>query len=151
MHDPTGRMSHIRSYCGAKVGTGNSSMSPPRGINPVTHQTMRRHSTTELHPAPKPDAQLLWHQSPTASHQATCVNPHLQSRYNHWHVEQNQSIKTCLESIASIKLNTNTPTQLPLSTQTCSWLHYLVPHGQILWCGWDGYPVSVTLRTRNEI
>ena len=35
--------------CGPLAGMRNSSMSPPHGIDLMTHHTMSRHSTTELY------------------------------------------------------------------------------------------------------
>ena len=39
MHHPTGRITHTTAF-GALAGKKNSSMSPPRGIDPMTHRTM---------------------------------------------------------------------------------------------------------------
>ena len=42
----------ICTSCGALDGTRNSLMGPPWGIDPTTHRTMIRRSTTELHLVP---------------------------------------------------------------------------------------------------
>ena len=50
-HDSTYHSLCYTSH-GALVGTRNSLMGPSRVIDPTTHCTMSRHSTTELHLAP---------------------------------------------------------------------------------------------------
>ena len=45
--------SHCYTSQGALAGTRNSSMSPPWRINPMTHRTMSKHSTTELDLTPR--------------------------------------------------------------------------------------------------
>ena len=44
VHHPTAQDSR-----GTLAGTRNSSMGPPRGIDPTTHRIMSRRTTTELH------------------------------------------------------------------------------------------------------
>ena len=52
--------------CGSLAGTRNSSMSLPWGIDPTTHCTMIRCSTTELHLTPKRQTEADTSQKPCA-------------------------------------------------------------------------------------
>ena len=52
MHHPTDRITHTMAFViphGALAGARNSSMGPPRGIDVMTHLTIRELSTMELH------------------------------------------------------------------------------------------------------